>query len=383
MAGVYFHIPFCKQACHYCDFHFSTSLKYKQEMLQAIAHELKLQADFLPTNQINTVYFGGGTPSLLTAKEIDFLIHELAQYYNITSDAEITLEANPDDLDKEKISSLTHTDINRLSIGVQSFYDEDLRWMNRAHCAQEAETAIKRAQDTGFANITADLIYGFPMLTDEKWANNVNKLAHFQIPHISAYNLTVEPRTALAHFIAKGKQATPDEEQGARQFTWLIERLVEEGYQHYEISNFAKPNRYAIHNTNYWQAIPYLGLGPSAHSYNGLNRQWNVNHNTKYIRAIMENTLPAEVETLSITDRLNEYIMTSLRTMWGLSLSYVQSTFGFTIYQNLLKQVRPFIAKQYIQETEEHLILTTQGKLMADHIAATLFADKEGIYEED
>jgi len=383
MAGVYFHIPFCKQACHYCDFHFSTSLKYKQEMLQAIAHELKLQADFLPTNQINTVYFGGGTPSLLTAKEIDFLIHELAQYYNITSDAEITLEANPDDLDKEKISSLTHTDINRLSIGVQSFYDEDLRWMNRAHCAQEAETAIKRAQDTGFENITADLIYGFPMLTDEKWANNVNKLAHFQIPHISAYNLTVEPRTALAHFIAKGKQATPDEEQGARQFTWLIERLVEEGYQHYEISNFAKPNRYAIHNTNYWQAIPYLGLGPSAHSYNGLNRQWNVNHNTKYIRAIMENTLPAEVETLSITDRLNEYIMTSLRTMWGLSLSYVQSTFGFTIYQNLLKQVRPFIAKQYIQETEEHLILTTQGKLMADHIAATLFADKEEIYEED
>jgi len=383
MAGVYFHIPFCKQACHYCDFHFSTSLKYKQEMLQAIAHELKLQADFLPTNQINTVYFGGGTPSLLTAKEIDFLIHELAQYYNITSDAEITLEANPDDLDKEKISSLTHTDINRLSIGVQSFYDEDLRWMNRAHCAQEAETAIKRAQDTGFENITADLIYGFPMLTDEKWANNVNKLAHFQIPHISAYNLTVEPRTALAHFIAKGKQATPDEEQGARQFTWLIERLIEEGYQHYEISNFAKPNRYAIHNTNYWQAIPYLGLGPSAHSYNGLNRQWNVNHNTKYIRAIMENTLPAEVETLSITDRLNEYIMTSLRTMWGLSLSYVQSTFGFTIYQNLLKQVRPFIAKQYIQETEEHLILTTQGKLMADHIAATLFADKEEIYEED
>jgi len=375
MAGVYFHVPFCKQACHYCDFHFSTSLKHKEDMLGAMIQEMKLRADYLNNKKIETIYFGGGTPSTLEAAEINLLIQQLANIYEISSNAEITLEANPDDLNLKKVTELRNTPINRFSIGIQSFYEEDLKWMNRAHNAQEADSAIKRVQDAGFENITADLIYGFPLLSDEKWLNNIHKLIGFQIPHISAYSLTIEPRTALAHFIKTGKQPAVDDEQSAEQFLLLMEVMSNFTYEHYEISNFALQNHYAVHNTNYWKSTPYLGIGPSAHSYNGLTRQWNINNNVQYINAIMKNTIPAEVEVLTPADRLNEYIMTSLRTVWGLDLDYVERTFGSSSVNAMLARAEPFKKQKHLLVDKNHLKLTTTGKLLADNIAAELFTE--------
>lgn len=377
MAGIYFHIPFCKQACHYCDFHFSTSIKYKDEMLRCMQKEIKLQAHYLPTNEINTIYFGGGTPSLLGSDEINLLLDALSQHFEISENYEITLEANPDDLDYKKVQLLKSTPINRFSIGIQSFFEEDLKWMNRAHNAEEAESAIKRVQDAGFENITADLIYGFPLLTDEKWQANIDKLIAFCIPHISAYNMTIEPRTALAYRIEKGKQEGMDEDQGARQFLFLMDKLTSVGYDHYEISNFARPLYYAIHNTNYWRSEPYLGIGPSAHSFDGSKRQWNINHNTKYMSAIQRYTLPTEVEILSETDKINEYIMTSLRTMWGLDTLYMKRAYGDAIVELILHNVKEFVDDGKVTRQNNNLKLTREGKLMADRIAATLFLDND------
>ncbi|GAA4804371.1 radical SAM family heme chaperone HemW [Olivibacter ginsenosidimutans] len=340
--------------------------------------ELKLQANYLQDAQIETIYFGGGTPSILTPSEIKQLIEELAHYYRISPTPEITLEANPDDLDTKKVTELRNTPINRFSIGIQSFFDEDLKWMNRAHTAQEATASIKRVQDAGFENITADLIYGFPLLSQEKWISNISQLLTFHIPHISAYSLTVEPRTALAHAIHTGKQPHIDDEQSAQQFLWLIDMMREAAYEHYEISNFALPHHYAQHNTNYWKAIPYLGIGPSAHSYNGFERQWNVSNNNQYMKAIFSQHIPAEMESLSLTDRLNEYIMTALRTMWGIDLNFIGQTFGYPCLRDLLKRAEIFKTHHQLIEEDTHLKLTTTGKLIADTIAAALF--EENVY---
>jgi len=315
MAGIYIHIPFCKQACYYCDFHFSTSLKYKDELIQALIKEIKLQKDYLAGETVETVYFGGGTPSVLNADEINILLNTITNLHTVSANAEITLEANPDDLSKEKLQALRQTSLNRLSIGIQSFFDEDLAWMNRAHRANEAESSVKRAQDTGFENITADLIYGYPLLTDQKWKYNLDKIFALDIPHVSSYSMTVEPRTALASFIKTKKQQPMDEQQSAEQFILLMDAMQAHGFEHYEISNFCKPGNYSRHNSNYWKGVKYLGLGPSAHSYNGETRQWNVANNAKYIVALEKSEIPAETETLSEANRLNEYIMTSLRTM--------------------------------------------------------------------
>mgnify|MGYP006167215737 FL=1 len=373
MAGIYIHIPFCKQACHYCDFHFSTSLKHKDELLQCIHEELQLQRPYLENQTVETIYFGGGTPSLLSASELNKIIDTVHQNFEVLNQAEITLEANPDDLGIEKLKELRNTAINRLSIGVQSFFDEDLKWMNRAHQAQEAETAVKRAQDFGLENITIDLIYGYPLLSDEKWNNNIQKTIDLAIPHISSYSLTVEPQTALDSFIKKGQQKPLDEMQSATQFKFLIQELTQNGFEHYEISNFAKPNQYAKHNTNYWRGIHYLGIGPSAHSFNGQSRQWNIANNAKYIQEITLKKVPFTLETLSLENKFNEYIMTSLRTQWGIDLAKIELDFGINYKNKLLACADEYMNDNLLALDDEKLKLTPKGKLLADKIASDLF----------
>ena len=371
---IYFHIPFCKHACHYCDFHFSTSLKYKGELILALQKEIALRADYLTDKTIPSIYFGGGTPSLLTADDIQYLIAEVARHFQIANDAEITLEANPDDLDKAKVDALRHTPINRFSIGIQSFYEEDLRWMNRAHNASEAEASIKRVQDAGLENITADLIYGYPLLTNAKWTSNMRRLLDFDIPHISSYAMTIEEKTALAHFIRQGKTAPIQESQSAEQMNMLIDTLAGHGFEHYEISNFARNGQYAKHNTSYWQGRHYLGIGPSAHSFNGRSRSWNIANNARYIEGITTESPVYETEQLSDDDRFNEYVMTSLRTMWGIDLEKVKVDFGSDAVQHLRTHGTLFVEQQDVEWVQERFFrLTSKGKLIADFIASELF----------
>lgn len=377
MAGIYFHIPFCKQACHYCDFHFSTSLRYKDDLLAAMLKELTMRKDYLAGQTIESIYFGGGTPSLLTETEISTLIDAVGKYYPISSAVEITLEANPDDLTSGKVADFRKTAINRFSIGIQSFFEEDLKWMNRAHNASEAESAIKRVQDAGFENITADLIYGFPLLTDEKWMSNIQQLISMEIPHVSAYSMTVEPQTALGHFIKKGEQKPMNEGQSADQFMQLIEQLEEKGYEQYEISNFAKSEAYSKHNSNYWRGVPYLGIGPSAHSFNKETRHWNINNNPKYIASIERKELPSEEEILTPANRINEYIMTSLRTKWGMDLNYLSANFDSSYFEDFHKQLAEFAEAGKVKIENNCYTLTAAGKILADHIASELFVEEE------
>jgi oxygen-independent coproporphyrinogen-3 oxidase len=376
MAGIYLHIPFCKQACHYCDFHFSTSLKYKDEMLQALLKEITLQKNYLLGENIETIYFGGGTPSVLEPQEINQLIDAITQTHTVATGAEITMEANPDDLGSAKLAGLRATPVNRFSIGIQSFFDEDLLWMNRVHRAAEAEASVKRAQDAGFENITVDLIYGYPLLSDTKWKHNLNKVFELEVPHISAYSMTVEPQTALAAFISKKKQPPMSEQQSAEQFILMTDAMQANGFEQYEISNFCKPGHYSRHNSNYWRGVKYIGLGPSAHSFNGDTRQWNIANNGKYIASVLgENTVPAEVELLSEINRLNEYIMTSLRTIWGLDTDKLNAIAKGSVTE-LLKAARPYFEDGSIIQTNNTITLTQQGKLYADNIAAALFFDE-------
>ncbi|MHB8206502.1 radical SAM family heme chaperone HemW [Mucilaginibacter sp.] len=379
MAGIYLHIPFCKQACHYCDFHFSTSLKYKGELVEALIKEIQLQKKYLNGESIDTIYFGGGTPSLLSETEISLLINTITGLHSVAADAEITLEANPDDLDKAKLLALRQTPINRFSIGIQSFFDEDLQWMNRVHRANEAESAVKRAQDMGFENITVDLIYGYPLLTDQKWKFNTDKVFELNVPHVSAYSMTVEPRTALASFIKQKKQTAMNDEQSAAQFTFLMDAMQTKGFEHYEISNFCKPGFYSRHNSNYWKGVKYLGIGPSAHSYNGETRQWNIANNTKYMQGLGSGMIPAETEILSDIDKLNEYIMTSLRTSWGLDMDKLNGIASASA-DHLQKAAIEFFDKGWLSQKNRIIYLTSTGKLYADHIASELFFSKEDNY---
>ncbi|WP_121812605.1 radical SAM family heme chaperone HemW [Mucilaginibacter kameinonensis] len=372
MAGIYIHIPFCKQACHYCDFHFSTSLKYKDEMLHALIKEIKLQKSYLNGETIETIYFGGGTPSVLDGDEISKIINTITELHTVSSGAEVTLEANPDDLKPDKLKALKQTPVNRFSIGIQSFFDEDLAWMNRVHRGQEAESSVKRAQDAGFENITVDLIYGYPMLSDTKWKQNLDKVFELDVPHVSTYSMTVEPQTALAAFINKKKQPPMNEQQSAEQFMVLMNAMQAHGFEHYEISNFCKPGQYSRHNSNYWKGVKYLGIGPSAHSYNGDTRQWNIANNAKYMQALETGKLSAETEELTEENRLNEYIMTSLRTIWGLDLARLnQIAKGAS--DELLKAGAEFFDREWISQKDNVIYLTATGKLYADHIAAGLF----------
>lgn len=380
--GIYFHIPFCKQACHYCDFHFVTSLKYKEDMLQAMYTEMVLQYQkgFLDKNiKIESIYFGGGTPSILDGDEIKQLIDLTMQYYDCSDVKEITLEANPDDLSHEKVLALKNTGVNRFSIGVQSFFDEDLGWMNRAHRAEEAEVAIKRVLEAGFSTITADLIYGYPLLSDEKWEANIDKLVGFGVSHISAYSMTVEPRTTLGHQVKKGQEKPMNEDQSAFQFEFLMDKLAEAGYHHYEISNWSKAGQEAVHNSNYWKGMPYLGIGPSAHSFEGNKiRQWNINNNAHYIKSLQEGWLNCEREELTLRDKANEYVMTSLRTSQGLDLGWIQKFIGNEQKEILLQELKTFAGQGFIEtlpDSDSVYTLTRKGKLMADRIASELFFD--------
>lgn len=373
-AGIYIHIPFCKQACVYCNFHFSTSLKYKDEMVQAIIAELEMQKDYLKNVPVETIYFGGGTPSLLSEYEINTIIETVQKNYKVNKLAECTLEANPDDLSKEYLRGLKSTPVNRLSIGVQSFREQDLLYMKRAHNVQEADYAIKAAQDHELSNISIDLIYGTPGLTDKDWKANLAKLKELSIPHFSAYALTVEDKTALQHLIQKKQSAPVDAEQSAGQFELLMEYAEAMGYEHYEISNLALPGKYAVHNTNYWRGLPYLGIGPSAHSFNGASRKWNVANNALYTKSILvDKKIPFEEETLTEVQFMNEYIMTSLRTMWGCNLEKIEKDWGSDVLKELMKKSERLIDKNMVEVKEKKLIITNKGKLFADRIAGDLF----------
>lgn len=372
MSGIYLHIPFCKQACHYCNFHFSTSLKYKSDMVKAIIKEIDLRKNEWKNETINTVYFGGGTPSLLTTNELGEIFDALHQSFKFSSNIEITLEANPDDITKEKLKDLSQSPVNRLSIGIQSFSEADLRYMNRAHNAQEAHACLENALRVGFTNLTADLIYGTPDMNDEQWRKNLHTLFDLNIPHISCYALTVEDNTALAHFIKKGKTTPVDEVQTARQFEILTQEMVANDYEHYEISNFCKSRNYSKHNTAYWQGEKYLGIGPAAHSFDGHSRSWNVANNAKYMTAIQAGKLPFEVEQLSDNDRFNEYILTGLRTKWGCDLNKIRA-YDDTFVKHFLQAVQPYLNKKMILREGDVFRLSNEGKLLSDGIISDLF----------
>lgn len=371
MAGIYIHIPFCRKACHYCNFHFSTSLQLKDEFIEALLKEIKLQRDYLQNQTVETIYFGGGTPSLLPIDNLKLIIDNLTKQFHVVADAEITLEANPDDITEENLKAWKTIGINRLSIGVQSFFDEDLQWMNRLHNALSATDNLQLAIKH-FDNITLDLIYGTPTLTDEKWKANLEKIFELKVPHLSCYALTVEPKTALQKMIALKKKENVNNEQQSRQFLQLMDWAKEKGYEHYEISNFAKPGYRSNHNSSYWRGKHYLGLGPSAHSYNGTTRQWNVANNALYIQSLKQDKIAFESETLSLIQQLNEYIMISLRTIEGIDLNKVKEKWGEEASSKLLKaSIRIQNSKLKIQNSK--LILTNEGKLFADGIAAELF----------
>jgi oxygen-independent coproporphyrinogen-3 oxidase len=382
LAGIYIHIPFCKQACHYCDFHFSTSLKKKDDLINALKKELQLRQEELANQKIETIYFGGGTPSLLSIGELQFLIDEVYKSYSVIEKPEITLEANPDDLTKKQINELSNSRINRLSIGIQSFFEDDLNAMNRAHSSAEAKKCLEEARKY-FDNITIDLIYGIPNMNLKKWNQNLQIAFDFEVPHISSYALTVESKTALDSFIKKGKYPPLNESLALQHFNHLIAETEKNGFIQYEISNFGKPDYFSKHNTSYWQGKHYLGIGPSAHSFNGKQRSWNVSNNTKYIKAINDGVLPQEVETLSPNDCFNEYIMTGLRTIWGVSLHKIKQEFGDLYLKHLKKVSRKYIDQDLLSVTSsdfdenqnyvEKLIATQKGKFLVDGIASNLF----------
>ena len=371
MAGIYIHIPFCKQACHYCDFHFSTTMKKKDEMIEALIHEIHLRKNEI-NEPVETIYFGGGTPSVLSNAEIDQILEPIFSFFDVVENPEITLEANPDDLSTDRIVALSKSKINRLSIGIQSFYEDDLQLMNRAHNADEALQCLKTATQY-FDNISIDLIYGMPNMSLEKWRSNVNLALSLNIPHISSYALTVEPKTALATLIKKGKIANTDEGLAHEHFLALVEMLENAGFVHYELSNFGKPEYFSKNNSAYWLGKKYVGIGPSAHSFDGENRSWNIANNSIYIQKIQENELPNEVEKLSIQDRYNEYVMTGLRTIWGVSLPIIENDFGTTYLNYLLENATYFIQKEQLIIENNVLKTTLKGKFFCDGIASELF----------
>lgn len=371
MAGIYIHIPFCKQACHYCNFHFSTNHTTLPAMVNAIIKEASLNKNYL-TETVETIYFGGGTPSLSSIEEIEKMITHFKQAFTVEEHAEITLETNPDDITEEKLIAWKTIGINRLSIGIQSFVDADLQWMNRAHNSQQSLNSLALIQQY-FSNTTIDLIYGTPTLSNEQWIQNIDTALSFNIPHISCYALTVEPKTALEKLIEKNKLPNVDAEKQAQHFEILIAKLTDAGFEHYEISNFAKPGFRSKHNSSYWQGKHYLGLGPSAHSFNGISRQWNIANNALYLKSIEENTIPFEIEILTQAQQLNEYIMTALRTIEGISLNHIQEKFGEKEKENLLSRATIFLNNQTLVNKNQFLLLAPKAKFLADGIAADLF----------
>ncbi|ATA77810.1 radical SAM family heme chaperone HemW [Capnocytophaga canimorsus] len=377
MHSLYIHIPFCKQACHYCDFHFSTTLKRKSEMVDSICKELFIRQEEA-NNPLKAIYLGGGTPSILSIDELKQIFETINKYYTIASDAEITLEANPDDFFEKKcsgrkfLSELKRLKINRLSIGVQSFFEEDLKWMNRAHNAKQTIELLEETSDF-FDNISIDLIYGLPNMSQERWLENLNKVIQYKIPHVSAYALTVEPKTALHQFIVRGKYPDVDENKSHAQFMTMVDFLEKENFIHYELSNFGKTGYFSKNNTAYWEGKKYMGIGPSAHSFNGVERSWNISNNIKYIQQINAGILPSQREVLSLNDQYNELIMTGIRTQKGISLKAVEQRFGEKMSDYLQKQANKFIQQQLLEISDNCLKTTRNGKFLSDGIASDLF----------
>ncbi len=373
MSGVYFHIPFCKQLCHYCAFHKSISLQAKEEMLACLKKELKYRKNYLGEETIATIYFGGGTPSVYQPHEIESLIDEVAKYFTIDSDVEITLEANPDDLSETYLEALQKTPVNRLSVGIQSFHDEDLILMNRRHTGKEALEAIRRAQNFGFNNISVDQIYGVPGLSMEKWKANLDLVFDLNIQHISSYHLMFDPNTIFTKKLEKGQLVELDEEESFKQFKYLISKAREKGFDHYEISNFSKEGFISKHNSSYWKQTKYLGIGPSAHSFNLKEREWNIANNYKYIKAIKEDGAFSEKEDLSFYDRFNDFVMTSLRTYWGMDLEIVRKDFGDQVYHHCIAKGEKYIKSNHIRQEGNTLILCDDGVFISNDIMSDFF----------
>lgn len=372
--SIYIHIPFCRKACTYCDFHFSVNHDRIDELVDALVKELHLRKNYLGDKTIiDTIYFGGGTPSLLNSDQLKKIFDGINSNYSVSPNAEITLEANPDDLTIFKLDELKNSPLNRLSIGVQSFHEPDLQMMNRAHTANMARQSVLDAAEAGFDNITIDLIYGMPGMMVQKWKENLMLAFSLPVKHLSCYSLTVEKKTALEKMIREGKIAPLDDTASAMHFKILMHEAAQHGFEHYEISNFAIPGFYSQHNSSYWKDKPYIGIGPSAHSYNGTSRQWNIANNTAYVNAINKNEIPAETEILSAENKYNEYIMTRLRTSWGADINFIREKFGVTFETNFLKQIQSYIESGDVSLNNNTYILTEKGKLIADRIASDTF----------
>jgi oxygen-independent coproporphyrinogen-3 oxidase len=373
MAGIYLHIPFCKQACHYCDFHFSTNMEVRNELLRLMAREIELQKEYLANELINTIYFGGGTPSLLTSDEIKKLLDTIYTLFKVNEDVEITLEANPDDLTSESLKAFSQAGINRLSIGIQSFEDRILKFLNRAHSAKAATDSVIFARDAGFTNISLDLIFAIPDQDEKEWATNIHQAIALAPEHVSAYSLTIEEKTTFGRWAARGKFKSVDDDSSAGQLEVLVQELEHAGYEQYEVSNFCKPGFQSNHNSSYWKGHPYLGIGPSAHSYNRLTRQFNVSNNHHYVRALKEDQIPFEREVLSVQDHVNEYLLTTLRTKWGTHLQKLKEEFEYDILARHPEFINDLLKNDLAVIEQNYLKLTRKGKLLADKISADLF----------
>jgi putative oxygen-independent coproporphyrinogen III oxidase len=373
MAGLYIHIPFCKQKCHYCNFYSLATKKHRNELPEAMKQEIELKSDFFDGKPLQTIYFGGGTPSLIPADEIKLIISKADAVFGIAPNAEITLEANPDDVNTDWLEALRDSQVNRLSIGIQSFDDNDLKYLNRIHTSKQAEASIQKALKAGFSNLSIDLIYGIPTLSEDVWKANIDKTLSFAVPHISAYALTVEPGTALDLLIKKGKYTPVDDEKAVTHFDLLMGEMERAGYDHYEISNFSLPGRHSKHNTAYWNGTKYLGIGPSAHSFDGKKRCWNVAHIKKYIEGIAGNKRNYDCEELTESQHFNEYMMTALRTIWGIDLLKVNQRFGDAFSTHLMKQLQHPEKQGLVKIRDNKVVLTHKGKFFADGVAGGLF----------
>jgi oxygen-independent coproporphyrinogen-3 oxidase len=372
MAGIYLHIPFCRKACHYCDFHFSTSRRNEGEMMAAMSKEIFLRKNFL-SSTVSTIYLGGGTPSLVSPEKISELLETIRQYFILDDDIEITLEANPDDINLGRAVQWKKAGINRISLGIQSFRDEWLQWMNRAHNADQSIQAIQTLQEAGLTNLSIDLIFGLPEQTLEAWSEEINTAIHFDIPHLSCYALTSEPKTTLWRMIETGKSLPIDADQQAGMFLILMDKLEHVGYEHYEISNFARPGFRSRHNSSYWNHIPYLGIGPSAHSFNGKQRMWNIKNNAGYLKQINSAHLPLTIEELSPAEHWNEYVMIALRKKEGINLIEVEEQWGKNRLNRLIRDAGNGLERQLLINEQNHLRLTRAGKLLADQITVEFF----------
>jgi oxygen-independent coproporphyrinogen III oxidase len=375
VAGIYIHIPFCRQACHYCDFHFSTNLTNKANLVRAIGLELEMQRDFCGDELIETIYFGGGSPSLLSFSELESILGKVYNNYNTISTPEITLEGNPDDLSFEYLSTIANLGVNRLSIGIQSFSEKNLKYLNRIHNSTQSILCLENAFKAGFSNYSVDLIYGIPSEDHKIWEEDLRQAMIFKPKHISAYCLTIEEKTAFGNWLKKGRMKPIDEEYSSQQYEMLIDLLKDNGYEHYEISNFSLPGFESKHNSSYWKQKKYLGVGPGAHSYNGIVRRYNIENNNKYILAIEKGFLPFEEEILSQENKINEYLLTTIRTQWGCDLKYLRDSYNYNLLQEKSDYLKMFFSQQLVYQDNDILYLTRKGKLLADQITENLMTE--------